>query len=106
MPKPERDKGIRGQREVTQAFEQAGFTIRNLSGEGDNLVVLAEYVLHIETKRQETIKIGLWSKQAEAEAPPGAMPIVVYRRSHEPWRASLSLDHLLMLLRGPVTGRG
>lgn len=99
MGKPSRDKGLLGEREVRHEFEQAGFSVRSLQGEGDNLIVLADFVLHIETKRRETIAIHQWMQQATEEAPPGAMPIVAFRRSREPWAVCLSLDHFLKLLR-------
>lgn len=99
MGKAQRDKGLRGELDVRHIFEAAGFTVRGLEGKGDNLIVCGEtIVLHLEVKRQEIIKIDLWSKQAESEAPQGALPLVIYRRSRQPWRASLRLTDLLGLL--------
>lgn len=98
MGKAQRDKGLRGQQEVTHEFARAGLIIRNLAGTGDNLVLHAGFTFHIETKRRETIKIQEWSRQAESEAPAGAIPIVIYRRSHDQWRASLPLTDLLAIL--------
>jgi len=101
MGKRQRDKGLRGELEVRHLFEKAGFTVRGLEGLGDGLVVMEDLILHLETKRQERIQIDLWSDQAEAEAPKGAVPVVVYRRSRQPWRVSMRLDDLLGLLSGP-----
>jgi hypothetical protein len=96
--KGRRNKGLVGEREVAHAFAAAGFPVKNLDGGGDQLVVLATKPLHLEVKRQETIAMGKWTRQAEAEAPAGYLPVVVYRRSHEPWRVSLLLDDFLGLL--------
>jgi hypothetical protein len=103
MGNAQRQKGLRGEREVTHAFREAGLTVKNLDGGGDHLIVLAPEAglpdLHLEVKRQETIRIADWSKQAETEAPAGCVAAVVYRRSHEPWRVSLKLDDFLGLLK-------
>jgi hypothetical protein len=96
--KAERDKGLRGEREVFHEFEDAGFTVRKLEGRGDNLVMIGDFVFHVETKRQETIHIQKWSRQAEEEAPDFATPLVVYRRSRDPWRVSLPLGRFIGLL--------
>jgi hypothetical protein len=99
MGKSQRDKGLRGELEVRHEFERAGFPVRGLDGQGDNLVVCAEdLLLHLETKRQETLRLPLWARQAAAEAPEAAIPIVLWRRSREDWRADLSLQDLLALL--------
>ena len=96
--KGRRDKGVAGEREVRSAFERAGFEVRGLEDTGDHLVICAGLTLHVESKRQETIRIALWSQQAEIEAPQGTVPIVAYRRSREPWRVSLLLDDFVALL--------
>lgn len=102
--KGRRDKGVAGEREVRQRFELGGFEVRGLEGEGDHLVICeGGLTLHVESKRQETLRLPLWSQQAEAEAPQGTLPLVAYRRSREPWRVSLRLDDFIALL---VTEKG
>lgn len=96
--KGRRNKGLVGEREVAHLFRNAGFEVKNLDGGGDHLVVIG-VPLHLEIKRQETIKIEMWSRQAEAEAAEHCIPIVVYRRSNQPWRASLPLANLLQILQ-------
>jgi hypothetical protein len=97
--KAQRDKGLRGEREVAKAFEAAGFTVRGLEGEGDNLAFRDGYTFHLETKFQEHLRIPDWEKQAEAEAPEGVVPLVVFRRSRTPWRVDLSLRDFLELVK-------
>jgi hypothetical protein len=96
--KGRRDKGVKGEREVRKVFETAGFEVRGLEDTGDHLVICAGLTLHIESKRAETLRLPLWSRQAEAEAPQGTVAVVAYRRSREPWRASLLLDDLIAIL--------
>ena len=101
--KGRRDKGIRGEREVMTALQQAGFEVRGLEGRGDHLASKkgehGPVILHVEVKRQETLRIDAWSEQAETEAPSVATPLVAYRRSGQPWRVSLRLDDLLKFIR-------
>src|SRR5262245_46038383 len=102
MGKRERDKGLRGENEVRHIFEAAGFQARGLEGQGDKLVIVSyETILHVEVKRQEVLRIDLWSRQAEAECAEEATPVVIYRRSREPWRVSLRLQEFLPLLPRP-----
>jgi hypothetical protein len=102
MAKSQRDKGLRGEREVRHAFESADFPVRGLEGEGDNLVFgPGGVVFHLETKRQETLRLPEWSRQADREAPAGTLPVVAYRRSRDVWRVSLSLQDFLAVLRLP-----
>lgn len=99
MGKRERDKGLRGELEVRHEFERAGIPVRGLEGQGDKLVLVAPGItLHVEAKRQETLRVDLWSRQAEAEAPAEALPVVAYRRSREPWRVNIGLTDLINLL--------
>ena len=102
--KGRRDKGVRGEHEVAEAFREGGFELRGLESSGDHLVVvtrdgLFRTLLHVESKRQEKIRILEWSRQAEAERPPATVAVVAYRPSREPWRVSLLLDEFVDLLR-------
>lgn len=100
MGKSQRDKGLRGELEVRHLFEDAGLHVRGLSGQGDKLVFCAgDVLLHVEAKRQEQLQLMKWARQAAAEAPANAVPLVVYRQSREQWRADLTLADLLALLR-------
>jgi hypothetical protein len=97
-----RRKGLGGEREVAEGFRAAGHQVRGLEGEGDwlcvNPRVPGQPLLHLECKRAERLKLPEWTRQAESEAPVGAVAIVAYRQNREPWRVSLRLDELLRLL--------
>jgi len=95
-----------GEREVMHVFDEYGWTMRGLEGQGDHLASklyrhptdpLRGYtrVLHIEVKRQERLALPQWLRQADEEAPPGVYPVVCFRQSRGRWYAALPLDALL-----------
>jgi hypothetical protein len=86
-----RSKGERGEREVARILVRR----RNAQqadglGGGDIIECLPGY--RIEVKRQETLKVNEWVRQAEAEARDGEVPVVIFRRNHQPWRAIVPLE--------------
>ena len=100
--KGRRDKGVRGEHEISQIFVERGFDVRGLEGLGDQIATKGKpggmLALHVETKRQERLKIHEWLRQCIDETPAGMVPLLVYRRSHEDWNAVLPLAALLDLL--------
>jgi hypothetical protein len=106
MSRVSRDKGLRGEAEVRKVWESHGFTVRGLEGEGDHAVTIRLThkvvpffaTLHSEVKRQETARPWAWMQQAAAEAPPGAVPVVAFRRNNSQWLALIPLDDLARLL--------
>jgi len=102
--KGRRDKGVRGEREVMSRLEEEGFDVRGLEGRGDHLasklgVDGLPVLLHVEVKRQETLRIDEWCRQATEEAPFASTAICVYRRNEQPWRVVISLDDFLRLIK-------
>jgi Holliday junction resolvase len=97
----EREKGARAEREVVDLLRRAGFDAHRTAalqangGRGADVTGIPG--LHFEVKRQE--KLGFWQaiEQAEDGAEAGEVPVVVFRRSREPWRAIVPFDYLLFL---------
>lgn len=58
--------------------------------------------LAIEVRRRERLDVAGWSRDHEASTPPHQLPAVVYRRSREPWRISMTLSDFLSLIGGSV----
>jgi Holliday junction resolvase len=83
----QRRKGVEGERQVRNVLVRHGWTVRGLEGSGDWIAIRFGVVLHVEVKRQEVLRLPLWTRQAIAEAPDGAVPVVAYRRNREIWRA-------------------
>lgn len=108
MSRAQRDKGLKGEREVAELFGQAGWNVRGLESSGDWLAingyvfgrerVAGDTTLHIEVKRQETLRLPLWLAQAKAEAPDGVAPVVTFRQNRGEWYAALPLADLLRLI--------
>ena len=86
MSGSQRVKGRRAEAEVAAILREHGFTIRGLESGGDHLAVRGELRLHVEVKRQERGWRWAWAAQAVADAPEGSLPVVVFRRSREPWQ--------------------
>ena len=104
--KMSRDKGQRGEREViellrpvvSEAYAKAGLPEpqlkRNLmqSREGGHDIVGLEW-LALEVKRQETLNVNAWWKQAvqQAERAGGMVPVLLYRQNTKLWKVQLHL---------------
>jgi hypothetical protein len=98
MPASSRRKGVDGEREVAAIWRLAGYQVQDLEGVGDHVVHLHNGTrLHEEVKRQERIRLPEWVRQAEAEAPRGAIAVVAWRQNNGVWRADLRLDALVEL---------
>jgi len=97
-----RRKGIVGEREVTKLFKEAGFAVRGLEGLGDHIATKGKpgglLAFHVESKRQERVRIREWLRQCVAETPEGMVPVVCFRENNEEWAAVLPLDVLLELV--------
>lgn len=85
MSNAQRLKGRRAEAEVAALLRAAGFTVRGLEAGGDHVAVGHGLTLHVEVKRQERGFRAAWLTQAVNDAPPGARPVVIYRRSRTPW---------------------
>lgn len=97
-------KGKRGEREVVASLKRWGFSdakrtapLQSHEG-GDAADVSGLPGFHVEVKWQETWVIHKWLKQALSDAPQNETPLVVCRRSREPWYVVLEWDRFLEIL--------
>ena len=105
MSASERRKGKTGELEVVRILHEHGWTDAKRSSDGRSQVERGDIAdgpegVHLEVRRRETAAIWAWLAQAEREARPGDMPVVVFRRSRSAWMAALPFDLLLALLDG------
>jgi hypothetical protein len=100
MSRMQRDKGRKAEAEVRRIYESHGFTVRGLEATGDHLVTGHGLIIHSEVKRQETLRLPLWCRQAYGECPTGAIPVVAFRKSREAWSAAAPEPAVGELLRG------
>jgi Holliday junction resolvase len=101
-----RNKGAAGEREVAKILtDNLGFVVkRNLSQSRDGADDITIQHFRVEVKRQETLQIDKWSTQVEACAEPGEVPVLIYRRSGQPWRVCLLLDNFIPMMRDQLEG--
>jgi hypothetical protein len=99
-----RAKGAVAEREVRDIVRKAGYRCER-DGQIDNFAEANADLrhdvrgVHFEVKRRETLALPQWTRQAEEDARPDEQAVVVYRRSREPWRASVDFEWLLYLLK-------
>lgn len=99
MSRASRDKGKRGERELCQILDQRGLPyLREQDGRTQGSDFLVERTYMLEAKRQERLKLLDWHHQVEGNASGHLVPVVAWRPSREPWRASLLLADLLDLI--------
>lgn len=53
--------------------------------------------LHLEVKRVEALRLAEALNQAEADAAPGTLPVVMHRRNRGQWVALMALNSFLTL---------
>lgn len=97
-----RSKGNRAEREIIDIFRKFGWHARRnwqSGGQGGGDILGGPTDVHVEVKHRERCAIWEWLAQAEADARPTDMPVVVFRRNHSKWYATVPLDELLALLR-------
>lgn len=101
-----RRKGLAGEHESAQLWREHGWSLRGLEGSGDWLAFRPEdypgngahRTMHVETKRQERLRLPEWLHQADTEAPPGVPAVVCFRQNRAEWYAALRLSALLELI--------
>lgn len=102
MSATERAKGARGEREVVAMLRRYGFPCHRVPNSGGLHIpgdVTGVEGFHLEVKRQERLQLWQWLEQARTDAPPGATPVVIFRRNGDGWNACLPIEDLLYLIR-------
>lgn len=103
MAKSQRVKGANGEREIVGILKAHGHDARrtapmqtHLGARGGFADVTGLDGYHLEVKRCERLQLDAWSHQAESECGEN-VPVVVYRRSREPWRVSMRFEDFLSM---------
>jgi len=87
-----REKGKRGEREVANILKEYGFDARRgqqFSGANGDADVVGVDGFHIEVKFREQLNLDDALDQATHDAPAGAIPVVVHRKSRTKWKVTL-----------------
>lgn len=98
MSKLSRDKGKTAEREVGHMLDRYGLSYLR---EQDGRIQGADFVIDrrfaAEVKRRERLSLVEYHRELEAKTPAHLTPVVIWRPSREPWRASLLLTDFLDL---------
>lgn len=110
-----RAKGARGEREAAAAWTDAtglpaGRTAQRTGKLGTPDITLGTDRLHAEVKRRARLAVSEFQRQAERDAPEGAVPLVLMREDGDPrWLVMARLsdlvevaERLLEARRGPL----
>lgn len=107
-----RKKGSRGELELVHHLIDRGFDARRgqqFKGTPDSPDIVSDMLtkagIHIECKRVEAGNLYNWLNQAKADAG-SYVPVVMHRRSDEPWVAILDLDDFLRFIHNNFTPDG
>lgn len=117
MGKTSRDKGAAYERELVRDARGFGFRADRtaalqangaMQGSHADVAILDLPDVHLEAKRDERKSVDAMVRQAEEQAPPGSLAVVVYRRNRQPsrvvfaWRAFLEREREVADLRAEV----
>lgn len=93
-------KGSAGERELAKKLRTYGYDTRRsvqyngMQGEAD---IVGIDGLHIECKRCEQVRDEVFLQQAERDAKKNEIPVVMYRRNGEKWKANMRLDMFMLI---------
>ena len=90
-----KQKGKRGELEIAHIMQRYGYPAERgvqYSGLKGNADVVGVDGLHIEVKRAQRVNDEHYMQQAERDARAGAVPVVMYRRNNESWKALCRLE--------------
>lgn len=114
-----RQKGANGERELAGILsDELGFVVKRKLGQardGGHDIEIGRFL--IEVKRQERLAIEEWCKQVEMACTTWSqinesgelrdpVPVVVFRRNGQPWRAVVPLDFLVKGIREDLSEQG
>jgi len=99
MGKSQREKGKRGEREVKNILREHGWSDarrgQQYHGGPDSPDVIGIPGIHFEVKRVEKLNLGDAIKQSKNDAADDEIPVVVHRKSGEPWYVTLPFEYFL-----------
>ena len=95
-------KGATAEREVVAILNEHGFDVHRQPHSGALSWAKGDVTgwpgFSVEIKRCESLRIPDWCRQAERQCAEGDVPLVIFRRSREPWRVVVPLDAFLRLV--------
>lgn len=102
MGKASRDKGKRGERELSRKLNEYGYTThrgQQFCGANGDADVIGLDGIHIECKRTEAFRLWDALAQAKADARPEELPTVMHRKNNCEWVVVMTLEDWIQLYR-------
>lgn len=100
--KNSRAKGANGEREAAKLLQAHGFDARRgqqYCGANGDADVVGLPGAHIEVKRTERFELYKAMEQAESDARPGELPVVLHRKNRAKWVAVLDAEEFIELYK-------
>lgn len=102
MGKSQREKGKRGERELSTKLREYGYDCRRgqqYCGDNGDADVLGLPGIHIECKRVERLNIQIAMEQSKRDAAEGEFSTVFHRRDRSEWLVTMRLEDWAELFR-------
>ena len=99
--KASREKGKRFERQVANAFKEAGYEAyrsQQFSGKNNDADVIVNLPLHVECKFVERLNIDNAMEQSIRDARENEIPIVVHKKSRKQMLVTMRWDDFLKLI--------
>ena len=97
-----RQKGKKGELELAHVLRDYGYDIRRgqqYCGANGDADVVGLSGIHIECKRVERLNLEDAVAQAQRDARPGEMPVVMHRRNRGQWLVTMPLENWIELYK-------
>lgn len=97
-----REKGKKGERELSKALRYHGYDTRRgqqYCGSNGDADVVGLPFLHIECKRVEKLNLKVAMEQSINDAREGEKPCVMHRKNHGKWMVTMLLDDFIEIYR-------
>lgn len=109
MPKNSREKGKRGELELSKLLRDYGYDTRRgqqYCGSNGDADVVGLPGIHIECKRVEKLNLEKAMEQAKNDANPEELPAVFHRKNREEWLVTMPFDSWIQLYREAMADAG
>ena len=109
MGKKSREKGARGERELTGVLRGHGYDCRRgqqFCGANGDADVVGLPGVHIECKRVERLDLYGAAEQSRRDARAGELPVVMHRKNNCDWLVTMYLDDWIEMYREYEAGGG
>jgi Holliday junction resolvase len=100
MPINSREKGAKGERELSKKLREYGYDSRRgqqYCGANGDADVIGLPGIHIECKRVERLNLYDAMSQSKSDAKTDEIPAVFHRRNKEKWLVTMELDDFMKI---------